>query len=87
MRDLGADDAHVAWARPLAANMGAYNLVLAAGLAWTAVADPGLAPALGRFFAFWLLVAAAAATWTKVRPAAALQGSLGLLLGLAALAR
>ncbi len=61
MRDPGADDAHVAWARPLAANMGAYNLVLAVGLAWTAVADVGMA--------------------------AALQGSLGLLLGLAALAR
>jgi uncharacterized membrane protein len=90
MRDPGADDAHVAWARPLAFNMGAYNLVLAVGLAWTAVADPGLAPALGRYFAFWLLAAAAAAAaaaWTKVWPAAALQGSLGLLLGLAALAR
>jgi len=86
MRDPGADDAHVAWARPLVINMGAYNLVLATGLVWTAVADPGMAPALDRFFAFWLLAAAAAAC-TKVWPAAALQGSLGLLLGIAAFAR
>src|SRR3712207_7047428 len=28
MRDPRADDAHIAWARPLAFNVGAYNLVL-----------------------------------------------------------
>ncbi len=87
MRDPGADDAHVAWAANLAFNMGVYNLVLAVGLVWTAVADPGMASALGLFFAFWLLAAAAAAAYTKVRLAFVAQGSLGLLLGIAALAR
>jgi uncharacterized membrane protein len=87
MRDARADDAHVAWVRPLAFNVGAYNLVLAIGLIWVTMADPAMANALGRFFAFWLIVAAAAAACTKVWPAAVLQGVLGLLLGIAAFAR
>ena len=34
--DPATTNAHIAWAKPLAANMGAYNLLLAFGLAWTA---------------------------------------------------
>ena len=86
MRDPGLDDSHVAWSRNLAFNVGVYNLVLAVGLAWTAVADPGLAGTVSGFFTFWLLAAAAAAAYTKVRLAFVAQGLLGLLLGIATLA-
>jgi uncharacterized membrane protein len=70
--------AHVAWAKKLALNMGAYNLVLAIGLAWTAVSQPS---SLGLFFTMWLLIAALAAAWTRVWRAAVAQGVMGLLLG------
>jgi hypothetical protein len=73
-------DAHIAWARDLAFNMGIYNLVLAIGLAWTVVADASIVHSLGFFFSIWLLIAAAAAWCTKVYSAAKLQGGLGLLL-------
>ena len=80
-------DAHIEWARDLAFNMGIYNLVLAIGLAWTAVADASIARSLGFFFSAWLLIAAGAAWYTKVYSAAALQGGLGLLLLVAAWSR
>jgi uncharacterized membrane protein len=73
-------DAHIDWARHLARNMGVYNLVLAIGLAWTVVADASIVGSLGFFFSAWLLIAAAAAYYTGVYSAAALQGGLGLLL-------
>ena len=73
-------DAHIEWARDLAFNMGIYNLVLAIGLVWTVVADASIARSLGFFFSAWLLIAAAAACYTNVHSAAALQGGLGLLL-------
>jgi uncharacterized membrane protein len=73
-------DAHIEWARDLAFNMGIYNLVLAIGLAWTVVAAPTMARSLGFFFSAWLLIAAAAACYTQVYSAAALQGGIGLLL-------
>jgi hypothetical protein len=60
--------------------MGIYNLVLAIGLAWTVVADAHIARSLGFYFSAWLLIAAAAACYTKVYLAAKLQGVLGLLL-------
>lgn len=83
MRDPQAD-AHVAWARNLAFNMGIYNLMLAIGLAWTAAADQPVASSLGKFFALWLLGAAAAAAYTRVWLAVIAQGVLGVMLGLAA---
>jgi uncharacterized membrane protein len=81
----GADvDAHIAWARELAFNVGAYNLMLAVGLAWTALTDAGMARPLAFFFAAWLIAAAAAAAYTRVYLAAAIQGVLGLALLVAA---
>jgi uncharacterized membrane protein len=59
----------VTWARKLAYNVAAYNLMLAVGLAWTCWAihkRQAIAGPLGIFFAIWLLVAAAAALCTKV---------------------
>ena len=77
---------HIFWAKRLAFNVGAYNLMLAVGLAWTCYAfiqQPALAGALGIFFAIWLLAAAAAALHTQVLLAAKVQGGLGLVLLLA----
>ena len=68
----------VTWARHLAANV--------TGLAWVAVAGAAVAGTLGVFMAIWLLLAAVAAALTGVRLAAVLQGGLGLLLWIAALA-
>ena len=82
MREPDAQ-AHVAWAQELAFNVGAYNLVLAIGLAWTAVSDASMTRSLGMFFTLWLLTAAAAAAYTGVWPAVVAQGGLGLLLGIA----
>jgi uncharacterized membrane protein len=76
----------VTWARHLAANVAAYNLALAAGLAWVAVVGAAVAGTMGVFMAIWLLLAAVAAALTGVRLAAVLQGGLGLLLFIAALA-
>jgi hypothetical protein len=73
----------ISWAKPLAFNVGAYNLVLAMGLArtcWAFLKQPNLAGPLGIYFAIWLLVAAAAADYTKVYLAFAVQGALGLAL-------
>ena len=86
---LSVDDSNerILWAKPLAFNMGAYNLVLAGGLAWTCwafIRQPALAGKLGTFFAIWLVAAAAAAFYTQVYPAGVLQGGFGLLLLLAA---
>jgi len=78
----------VAWAKRLAFNIGIYNLVLALGLAWTCRAFYMQAPtarSLGIFFAVWLLGAAAAALYTQVSKAFIAQGSLGVLLLIAAL--
>src|SRR4051794_34780373 len=61
---------HVEWAKDLAFNMGSYNLVLAIGLAWVAIAGRGVAGSLGIFLAIWLLGAAAAAAKTRVNLAA-----------------
>ena len=72
--------ARVTWARPLAANVAAYNLALAVGLAWLAIAGVPVARSLGRFLSVWLLIAAVAALATGVTKAAAIQGALGLLL-------
>ena len=84
-------NAHIAWAKKLAFNVGIYNLVLAFGLAWTAwaaVADINLREPLALFFSIWLLGAAAAAAYTKVYIAFVIQGMVGLLLLLlSALAR
>ena len=76
----------VTWARHLAANVAAYNLALATGLAWVAVAGAAVAGTLGVFMAIWLLLAAVTAGLTGGRPAAVPQGGLGLLLWVAALA-
>jgi uncharacterized membrane protein len=81
-------EAGVAWAKPLAFNIGIYNLVLALGLAWTCRAFATRAPiasALGTFFAIWLLGAAAAALYTQVFNAVIAQGSLGVALLLASI--
>src|SRR3954464_15224476 len=55
---------HVRWARRLAFNMGAYNLMLGLGLGWAAFAEQATARQLSVFFAIWLLVAAAVAFGT-----------------------
>jgi uncharacterized membrane protein len=70
--------AAITWATPLAFNMGIYNLVLAIGLLWVAVAGARVAASLGTFLGVWLLVAATAALWTQVYPAFMAQGLLGL---------
>jgi uncharacterized membrane protein len=75
--------AHVEWARPLARNMGCYNLLLALALAWTAWAAwqnwPSAVP-FAIMLGLILLGAAAAAGWTKVYKALVLQGILGAAL-------
>ena len=70
--------AAITWATPLAFNMGVYNLVLAIGLLWLAVAGARVAASLGVFLGVWLLTAAVAALWTQVYPAFTAQGLLGL---------
>src|SRR5712691_647989 len=60
---------HVKWATELAINFGTYNLVLAIGLGWVAVAGASVSGTLGIFLAVWLLGAAAAAYYTEVKPA------------------
>lgn len=71
--------AAITWAAPLALNMGIYNLVLAIGLLWVAVAGASVAASLGVFLGVWLLAAAAAALRTRVYLAFAAQGVLGLV--------
>jgi uncharacterized membrane protein len=81
--ERGLADKHIDWARQLARNVGAYNLMLAVGLAWTSYAlfqQSTIGRSLAIFFGIWLLVAAAAALYTKVFPAAIGQGFFGLLL-------
>ena len=69
----------VDWSSKLAFNMGAYNLMLAVGLAWVALRGAAFA-SLGVFFALWLLVAAGVAWRTGVVLAFYMQGVLGILL-------
>jgi uncharacterized membrane protein len=81
--DEDLSNKHIFWAKRLAFNIGAYNLMLAAGLAWNCWAffwQQALAGMLGTFFAIWLLAAAAAALHTQVYLAAKWQGGLGLVL-------
>ena len=77
---------YVEWAADLAINMGTYNLILATGLAWIAIAGANVAGSLGIFLAVWLLGAAAAAAYTKVKLAFYAQGAIGAILLIAALA-
>jgi uncharacterized membrane protein len=70
--------AAINWATPLAFNIGIYNLALAIGLAWVAVAGASVAGSLGIFLGVWLLVAAAAALWTQIYLAFFAQGLLGV---------
>src|SRR5258705_9447624 len=77
---------YVTWASDLAINVGTYNLILAVGLAWVAVAGADVAGTLGIFLAVWLLAAAAAAYYTKVNRAFYAQGALGVILLITALA-
>ena len=83
--DPHGTDAHIGWAKNLAFNIGIYNLVLAIGLAWTALSDINIRGSLGIFFSVWLLGAAAAAAYTRVYAACVVQGILGLLLLFAAI--
>ena len=76
---------YVTWAADLAINVGAYNLVLAGGLAWVAIRGADVAGILGIFLAVWLLVAAAAAYYTEVKLAFYIQGALGVVVLIAAL--
>lgn len=81
--DPAAARAHIAWAAPLAFNMGVSNLMLATGLGWTAWAmryDSLIAGRLATFFGLWMLAAALAALHTGVPAAFAAQGALGLAL-------
>jgi uncharacterized membrane protein len=77
---------YVTWASDLAINVGTYNLILAVGLAWVAIAGAEVAGTLGIFLAVWLLGAAAAAYYTKVKLAFYAQGALGVILLIAVLA-
>lgn len=83
INDTKLAEEHVDWAKRLAFNIGVYNLMLGIALAWTcwafAIQLP-LAPALGKFFAIWLLGVAAAALYTKVFRAFIAQGLFGALL-------
>jgi len=76
----------VTWAKRLAFNIGAYNLMLAIGLGWTLAADPSIGRQLAIFFGIWLLGAALAAHHTRVTIAFYVQGGLGVLLLAAAIA-
>ncbi|MCB4859170.1 DUF1304 family protein [Sphingobium sp. PNB] len=78
-----SDADHVVWARRLAFNVGAYNLVLAlilAATAWLSNAAHVAAPVLGLVAAAWLAVAALAALATRVVKAFLIQGALAALL-------
>jgi hypothetical protein len=77
---------YVTWAHDLAINMGTYNLVLAVGLGWIAIAGANVAGTLGIFVAVWLLGAAAAAYYTNVMLAFYAQGGIGVFLLFFALA-
>ena len=70
----------VGWAAKLAKNVAGYNLALALGLAWVALAGAPVANSLGVFLAIWLLIAAGAAALTGVHRAAVAQGAFGVLL-------
>src|SRR6267142_3200115 len=74
---MGLAEAHIAWAEPLAFNVGVYNLLLAIGLAWTALADATIASSLAIFFWIWLLGAAAAAFYTGLSGLAFCRGYSG----------
>ncbi len=76
---------YVTWASDLAINMGTYNLVLAVGLTWVAIAGVNVAGTLGVFLGVWLLGAAAAAFYTKVMLAFYVQGAFGVVLLIVAL--
>src|SRR3954447_10059783 len=65
---------YVKWASDLAFNVGTYNVVLAVGLSWVAIAGKDVAGTLGIFLSVWLLGAAAAAYHTEVKPAFYIQG-------------
>ena len=73
-------ETHVRWARRLAFNMGAYNLMLGLGLGWAAFAGDATARQLSVFFAIWLLVAAAVALGTGAVRAFQFQIAMGLVL-------
>lgn len=73
-------DRQVDWAAPLAANMAGYNLALAIGFVWLAVAGTAVAGTLGLFLAIFLLIAAFAAWRTGVMLGAWIQGGLGIIL-------
>ena len=60
--------------------MAGYNLALALGLVWVAMAGARVADSLGVFLAIWLLIAAGAAALTGVHRAAVAQGAFGVLL-------
>src|SRR5689334_8556518 len=85
--DERTNNAHIAWAKRLAFNIGAYNLLLAVGFAaaaWQAYLHDAMAVPFAMFLGLFLLGAALAAGITKVYPALAVQGILGVLLVLAA---
>ncbi len=88
VRRLGGQEEakpYVKWASDLAINVGTYNLVLAAGLTWVAIAGKDVAGTLGIFLSVWLLGAAVAAYYTEVKLAFYIQGALGVVLLIAAL--
>src|SRR5262245_40739446 len=64
---------YVKWAADLAFNVGTYNLLLAVGLAWVAIAGADVAGTLGLFLAIFLLGAAGAALHTGVKLAFYIQ--------------
>lgn len=72
---------HVRFTKSLATNIGAYNAMVGADLAWTALTG---VPALARYFAAFHLVAAAVASLTGVPRATYLQGAMGIGLLIAA---
>jgi hypothetical protein len=84
--DLEDAYSHVTWAKNLAVFIGVYNLVLAIGFNWLAIAGEDVAGPLGVFLAIWLLGSALAAAYTKVLPAFYAQGALGVVLLIVALA-
>lgn len=78
----------IEWASPLAKNLGAYNLLVALALFWTAAiawVESSTAPHLGLLLGLFLIGAALAALKTGVPRAFKAQGTLGLLLVIAAL--
>ncbi|MFO1035712.1 MAG: DUF1304 family protein [Geminicoccaceae bacterium] len=78
----------VSWAKPLATNLGVYNLMIALALFWTAIAGwqgQPIAVSLGVALGLFLLGAGLAARATGVPRAFIAQGSLGIALCIAAL--